>query len=116
MTEGFIEKRRAPRVATDIPIQLTAPAEGSPGNLRDISTVGLCCEVAEPLQEMTVVSIELSLPGSDENHQVAGAVVRCDRAAARNKMAYEIAIYFTEISNSTRRAIGTYVEQCVADS
>lgn len=81
--------------------------------MRDISTVGLCCSLPEPVSEMTLVQIDLELPGGagkagEAGHRVQGVVVRCERDR-QSSGAYELGVYFTEMAPQTRAAIATYV-------
>jgi hypothetical protein len=108
------EKRRAPRARASFPIQFTpakpaqGPAHGQPAAMRDISTIGLCCSLPGAVAEMTLVRVDLALPGARATHPVQGVVVRCerDRAAAG---AYEVGVYFTEMAPEARAAIAAYV-------
>ena len=102
------ERRRAPRALADFPISLS-PAEGAaPARLKDLSTIGLCCTTAQEMPEMTVVGIDLQLPGSAASHKVQGAIVRCDPIQDDG---FEVAVYFTEIGNEAKHAVGAYVAQ-----
>lgn len=107
MTPAPSERRRAPRALADFPIRLS-PREGlAEAKLKDLSEIGLCCTTAAPLDEMTLVGIDLQLPGARTAMRVQGAVVRCERRRSSND--YELAVYFTEIGSDARSAIGAYV-------
>lgn len=108
MSDARAERRGAPRTAADLPLTLSPHAGASPARLQNISQSGLCCEFAEPLAEMTVMGIDLELPGS-ESHRARGIVVRCDKQRGVSPPTYEVAIYFTELEPRTRRAIARYV-------
>lgn len=108
MSEVSRERRAAPRVAADIPLRLAPDAEASPAQLQNISTTGLCCVSGEALNEMTQVAIHLELPGSAEPCAVNGVVVRCERDRATTP-GYEVAVYFTDMTPESRKAISDYV-------
>jgi len=104
------ERRRAPRAAASFPVNLSSDALTEPAALRDISEIGMACDAPAPIDEMTLVGINFSLPGQTEQHQVTGAVVRCDRIEDRDgKPQWDIAVYFTEIKPVTKAALKGYV-------
>lgn len=104
------ERRRATRAAANFPVKLSSDAVAEPARMRDISEIGLACIASEPIEEMTLVGIDFSLPGASEMHHGALDVVRCDRMADEGgKRRWDIAIYFTEIKPVTRAALHNYV-------
>lgn len=110
MTSPARERRRAPRAGADFSIQLNPAGGATPARLKDVSTIGLCCTTSAKLAEMTLVGIDLQLPGEGKRHALQGAVVRCERDAAE-KGSYELAVYFTQIDDAARRALAGYVER-----
>ncbi len=115
MTSKGIERRRAPRAQADFAIRVADRGESRAARVKDLSTNGLCCFHPEPVGEMTLVAMQLQLPGdADRLHEIQGAVVRCEKVRGQNPPTYELAVYFTEIAPDTRRAIGGYVEQQLA--
>lgn len=99
------ERRRAPRAAFDIPIHLSPRGDARPARLVNLSTSGLCCHFEEAMTEMTVVGIELELPGQKAPARVEGAVVRCAKVPDRSPATYELGVFFTGMSDATRAAI-----------
>lgn len=108
MSDARPERRGAPRANADLPLKLSPEAGAQGARLHDISQSGLRCEFPEPLGEMTLMGIDLELPGGDP-HQVQGIVVRCDKLRGVSPPTYDLAIYFTEVKPETRRAINRYV-------
>jgi hypothetical protein len=110
MTNPPRERRRAARARADFPIQLQ-PGEGAaPARLRDVSSNGLCCTTSAPLPEMSLVGIDLQLPGDTRRHSLQGAVVRCERLPAKEGTGdYEVAVFFTQIEPATASALGAFV-------
>ena len=102
------ERRRAPRASVDLPLQLSTKADASPARLRNISQSGLCCVSDQAVEEMTLMGVQLDLPGHGPV-EVQGAVVRCDKDREGEAPGYEIAIYFTEMSAQARIAIQNFV-------
>ena len=96
------ERRRAPRALADFPIQLSPEQGATEARLKDLSTIGLCCTTPQEVPELSQVGIALQLPNAHEQHQVIGAVVRCEA---------EVAVYFTEIGEDTKAALEAFVSQ-----
>ena len=105
------ERRRATRAAATFPVRLSSESHADPAILRDLSEIGLACSAPQPIAEMTLVGLDFVLPGSAENHHVQGAVVRCAplRVPSGAERRWDIAVYFTEVSDATRRALREYV-------
>ncbi len=113
------DRRRDPRARADWPVTLRVgdreaqAADREPVRLRDLSASGVCFFLDRPIEEMTVVELQLELPEnarSEERHIVArGAVVRCAQISPRLEH-YEVAVFLHEIAEADRRAIGAWVE------
>lgn len=103
MSRAHSERRRAPRAQADFPIQIGGAA-ARPARLKDISEIGLCCHCGERIDEMTLLAIDLQLPGARAHHLVKGAVVRCE-PLRQQQGSYELAVYFTEIAPQTKAAL-----------
>ena len=102
---GTPERRRARRVRAHLPVTLEARDAGAPARLKDISSVGLCCTFPESIPEMTLVRVRVEI--ESEEHELEGAVVRCEQ---ESDDAWEIAVYFTNIADTTRGHIEELVE------
>ena len=111
MPKVNVERRRAPRAPVSIPLQLSPHGAAQPAELVNLSTSGLCCRFSEAMTEMTLVAIDLQLPGARDSATVQGAVVRCDKLRGVSPPTYELGIFFTDMSDATRKALHTFVEQ-----
>lgn len=116
MSGNAIERRRAPRASADLPIRLGENEQTLPARLRDLSSSGLCCHYPEPLREMTMVQMDLDLPGQEGSHQVQGAVVRCEKQRGINPPTYEVAVFFTDLAPGARKAIDGFVRSRIEAS
>lgn len=109
------ERRRAARAFATFPVRLTSRPSDAPAILRDISEIGLACSAFEPMQEMTQVALDFSLPGATEVHHVQGAVVRCEalktEKPSKSAPKWDVAVYFTEMTPVTRAALRNYVSK-----
>lgn len=108
MSQAQSERRGAPRASADLPLQLSTTADARPAKLHNISETGLCCHFEEAVTEMTMMGVDLVIPGH-EPQQVKGVVVRCERADDPQPPGYEVAIYFTDLEPQARVAIREFV-------
>lgn len=97
------ERRRAPRVAADLPLELKARDAGAPARLKDISRLGLCCRFPEAVPEMTLVEVGIEL-GEGRRIKAHGAVVRCEPDPTADE-GFEVAVFFTDMPGEDRRAL-----------
>lgn len=102
---GGKERRRSPRVRASFPLTVTARDAGARAELRDISQNGLCCIFPEQVPEMALVRLNLEI--DDEDLEIDGAVVRS--VPAPSGTGWEIAVFFTGITRSTREKLGSCV-------
>ena len=114
MSKASNERRGAPRADADLPMRLSPRGDAQPARLKNISTTGLCCHFGEPVSEMTMMGVQLELPGEErasdsETHSTQGVVVRCDKRRGVNPPTYEVAIYFTALEADARIAIQRFV-------
>jgi hypothetical protein len=111
MTAADRERRRAPRVRASFPIQLTCETGVLHGVLRDISTVGLCCQIPAALREMTLVRMRLELPGVAAAADVEGVVVRTEKVPNKTPATYDVAMFFASITPKARTTIAAFVQR-----
>lgn len=105
------ERRRAPRVHANFPIQLTCETGALHGVLRDISTVGLCCQIPAALREMTLVRMRLELPGVAKAADIEGVVVRAEKLRDKSPATYDVAMFFSNLDPGARAAIEAFVQR-----
>ncbi|GAB4342078.1 MAG: hypothetical protein Kow0099_19300 [Candidatus Abyssubacteria bacterium] len=119
MAEPEIERRKQPRVRADDGVSIGIDAQVTGVQVRDISLSGLCFRLGHPLDFMTRLMITLVFPhdrpqnrGSalDDAIQCEGAVVRCEQVNDDYGTRYEVAVFFTKLDETARRAIDRYVK------
>ena len=73
-----------------------------------MSRSGLCVFAPRAIREMTTVRFHLDLPLAEGIRRLEGegAVVRCRR---HGEGRFEIAVFFTRVSEEDREALGQYV-------
>ena len=108
------ERRRDPRVATQLPLILNNGAGTIEARTENISTAGACCTLKQFLAPMTKLQIRLELPGHSPSTVVScrGVVVRVQPQTPRAKQsAYNIAIFFNDLSDHSRTVLARYVQE-----
>lgn len=113
MSQGNHERRRAPRVVADFPIQFRSDDGIREGRVRDLSEIGLSCTFPGTVEEMTVVKIGLRLPDTGNVLELEGAVVRCEPLDGDDGD-HEVAVYFTNHPEDTRDALREWVSKQVS--
>ena len=116
MSPQQTERRRATRVRAELPLTLGAADARRPAILRDVSTHGLCCVYPEPIPEMTLVGIDLTMENATTPIAIEGAVVRCEPIAPESpddgfEDGHEVAVFFTNISVEAREALEQFVDR-----
>jgi hypothetical protein len=103
-----VERRRWPRAALDWPVTIALADGAHAARLRDVSGAGLCFFLDRRVPEMTLLQVELELPGmraAGAGHiRAAGVVVRC-QAIAPALDHYEVAVFLNQISAADRRRL-----------
>jgi hypothetical protein len=112
------DRRRDPRARADWPVTLRVgdrhveASEREPVRLRDLSASGVCFFLDRPIDEMTVVELQLELPDNGRSPArrivAQGAVVRCAQISPRIEH-FEVAVFLHNINEDDRRAIAAWV-------
>src|SRR5712671_982301 len=103
------DRRRARRALADFAISLSPEATARPARLKDISEIGLACTFSEAIAELTLVAVDLQLPGHKDSQRVQGAVVRCEPFGKKGEC--DVAVYFTAVPATTEAALRNYVQK-----
>jgi hypothetical protein len=103
------ERRLHPRYTVEGEIQLGGAASG-PALLRDLSMSGLSCLSPQPFDDMTVLEIEMRLPGAEGGtpFKAGGAVVRCEPTPAGGHL---VAVFFTQMDASNSQVLSEFIER-----
>lgn len=111
-----VERRRYPRVKSEIPLKIKYDNYDAIGKTCDISCIGAYCTVNKYIPLFSKISIVLLLPlRNPERTNVCS--VRCKGAVVRVKKnpqsvtEYNIAIYFNELSLPGKTKLSQYVQQ-----
>ncbi len=113
--------RRHNRSNSDMPIEI----EGLVSSFSNISQSGLLCRTSKKIDEMTLLDIKFQLPQVEYKTvdegvwiECSGVVVRCEKKDNKNaelpgEMAYEVAIFFDQISERYRSLLARHVDNAI---
>ena len=110
-----VERRRHPRVHTDLPLQLTFKDTMVETRIRDLSSSGIRFRAPAALPLLSRVQIALELPDAEGGTSsitiaISGVVVRCAETEAGDSPPYDTAIYFEDLSEPAKRQISRFVK------
>ena len=101
------ERRQHPRANAEMPITIGAKDRRFEARVRDISKSGICFSSPIHFPAMTVLRMDLQLPGKPaKNVRADGAVVRCVKSPTGD---YSVAVFFTGITESEQSALADFV-------
>ncbi len=109
-----VERRRHPRVSTDLPLQLTFKDTTVETHIRDLSNSGIRFQAPAPLPLLSRVQIALELPDANSSSvsslAITGVVVRCAETEAGDGPPFATAIYFEDLSERARSQLARFVD------
>ena len=106
------ERRGAPRVLHRVPLAIVGDGTVLQAETVNLSSSGAYCTVDQFLPPMTKLELEFELPDGSRHARVrcTGAVVRAEPVVATPERGrYNIAIFFTDLSERDRSAISRFV-------
>jgi c-di-GMP-binding flagellar brake protein YcgR len=109
-----VERRRYPRVSTDLPLRLTFRDKTVETRIHDLSGSGIRFRAPAALPLLSRVQIALELPDAPAGQPVVpiaitGVVVRCLEAEPRGEAPYDTAIFFDDVSEAARARLQRFV-------
>lgn len=104
------ERRRAPRIAQQIPLTISNGSDGGVYYTKNLSASGAYCTVKSFLPLMTKLTIDLELSSSTKI-RCQGVVVRVEPSAPEPRCTqYQVAIFFNDLTDQDRVALRRYVD------
>ncbi len=119
MAKPKVERRKHPRARGTAGLRLGAAPHAAGLQVKDISLSGLSFRIGRPIEFMTRLMMTLMLPiqsdpaGRPEaptSVQCEGAVVRCEPVHGGDAQQYEVAVFFTDLDDTARKAVEEYVK------
>ena len=108
------ERRKAPRVASHVPLTLTDATQEVSTVTHNISASGAYCTLSRFVAPMTKIRVRLELPGSSSPKRLIcqGVVVRVEPPAPQPHLsAYRVAIFFQDLPERDRTILSDYVQR-----
>ncbi|MBI4354672.1 MAG: PilZ domain-containing protein [Candidatus Omnitrophica bacterium] len=106
------ERRSAPRVEHQIPVVVKERQRSFIVHTKNLSASGAYCTFANFVAPMTKLQVNLQLDqlGRPQTIACQGIVVRVNPPSFRRRCsAYDVAIFFNDLSDQDRTAIARYV-------
>jgi uncharacterized protein (TIGR02266 family) len=109
--KGMENKRRAARLHHEIPVAYRSVGSFLTDWATNISHGGLFINTRKPLPVGTAVKILIQLPGASFPFQLSGRVARITEFDNRANMVPGMGIEFTDVDDSKRREIESFVDR-----
>lgn len=106
------ERRSAPRVDHQIPVVIGQRRRSVIVQTKNLSASGAYCTFANFVAPMTKLQVrmQLDLDGRSQTIACQGVVVRVNPPSVRRRCsAYDVAIFFNDLSDEDRTAVARYV-------
>ena len=106
------ERRTAPRVDHQTPVLIKARRQSFTVQTKNLSASGAYCSFPHFVAPMTKLQVQLQLEMGRQTHLVTchGIVVRINPSAPRRKCsAYDVAMFFNDLSDADRATVARYV-------
>ena len=107
-----MERRSAPRVDHQIPVVIGERRRSFIAQTKNLSASGAYCTFANFVAPMTKLQVRLQLDLDGRSQMIAcqGIVVRVNPPSVRRRCsAYDVAIFFNDLSDEDRTAVARYV-------
>lgn len=110
-----VERRRHPRVPTDLPLRLTFKDKTVETRIHDLSGSGIRFSAPAALPLLSRVQIALELPdgtaGQPASIAITGVVVRCREGSPGEESRFDTAIFFEDLSEAARVRLARFVSK-----
>jgi len=110
------ERRRSPRIRKSIPLKISGDDFDVVTETENISSYGAYCRVNKYIAPMTKLKSVVLLPARQGNKTITkkvectGVIVRAENIPDKHNW-FNVAIFFSDISNKDRQKIIDYVNQ-----
>ena len=111
------ERRLAPRTDERLPVVVTDAGVTLQAETKNLSAAGVYCVLERFLAPMTKLQLRFALPNGGRTQAVncSGVVVRVEPVVNQpDQGRYNVAIFFTDLTDRDRAAIGRFVRQRLA--
>ncbi len=115
MDERRKERRRYPRVKTNLALEIDDRGSIIKSRVENISSSGVYCQTEKPISAMSKVMVSLFLPYPDgqkvdfDQVKFQGVVARSQPIIKRDSIIYSVAIYFSDITKKDKNKIVNFI-------
>ena len=112
------DRRQAPRASERVPLSITDGSVDLQVETKDLSASGVCCVATQFIPLMTKVTLRLEVPHGARraNIRCTGVIVRTEPIGTPEAPRYNIAVFFTDLSDQDRGAISRFVRERLSAS
>ena len=105
------ERRRHPRASERVLMAVTGDGAALQTQTKNLSASGAYCTLDRFVPPMTKLDLQIDLPNGRRRATIrcSGVVVRIEPAPTADAARYNIAIFFTELSERDRSAITRFI-------
>ena len=122
MSHSSVDRRRAQRVDAKLNLELQLPVANGHSVLEtiNVSSAGLYFRSPRYIEPMTKLAMSFDVPmrsGGQKSVSCEGIVARITpEAPAADTDSFEVAVFFTDIDNQSRKNLTAYIEQGLVHS
>ena len=112
------ERRRHPRASEQVLIAVTGDGTVLQTHTKNLSASGAYCTLGQFVAPMTKLDLQFALANGSRHVTIrcCGVVVRIEPAPTADQPRYNVAIFFTELSDRNRSAITRFVRRRLAQA
>ncbi|MBF0252930.1 MAG: PilZ domain-containing protein [Candidatus Omnitrophica bacterium] len=110
------ERRRFIRIEVPLEVQLTSDIINESSYSKNISPIGMCCEVTVNVPVGYVLNTFIKLPGSEELISAQAKVVWVKRISLEDDSNFDIGLVLNEIDEKQKKVLLKYLCDILYDS
>ncbi len=108
------ERRESPRASEHVPVAISDDSLAIQTETKNISAAGAYCTLDRFIAPMTKLKLQFDIPAGSRRRKIrcSGVVVRVEPVVANvERGLYNVAIFFTELSDRDRLVLTRFVRQ-----
>ena len=109
-----MERRRAPRIETRLPVTVTGQGKAFLVQTKNLSATGAYCAFKQFVRPMTKLRVRMEVTSGSHPCIISceGVVVRVDPPKpSRHHKHYDVAIFFHDLADDDRFSLARYVQE-----
>ncbi len=112
------DRRQAPRAPERVPLSITDGGRDLQVETKDLSASGACCVLSQFIPLMTKVTLRLEVQNGTTRVSIrcTGVIVRIEPIGTPEAPRYNMAVFFTDLSDQDRGAISRFIRERLSAS